>query len=59
MIFSIPTISKIDFITKCNKWIKGYQLSNNNGLEDENIGQMVDEYGTKWNPVVRTYKSNW
>tara|TARA_Y100000590_G_C15569672_1_gene958053 strand:- start:182 stop:1216 length:1035 start_codon:yes stop_codon:yes gene_type:complete len=30
-----------------------------NGLEDENIGQMVDEYGTKWNPVVRTYKSNW
>ena len=29
------------------------------GLEDENIGQMVDEYGTKWNPVVRTYKSNW
>ena len=30
-----------------------------NGLEDENIGQMVDEYGTKWNPIVRTYKSNW
>ena len=30
-----------------------------NGLEDENIGQMVDEYGTKWSPVVRTYKSNW
>ena len=29
------------------------------GLEDENIGQMVDEYGTKWNPIVRTYKSNW
>ena len=29
------------------------------GLEDENIGQMIDEYGTKWNPVVRSYKSNW
>ena len=27
---------KIKFINKCNKWIKGYQLSNNNGLEDEN-----------------------
>mgnify|MGYP006966871740 FL=1 len=23
------------------------------GLEEENIGEMVDEYGTKWNPVVR------
>ena len=23
------------------------------GLEDENIGEMVDEYGTRWNPVVR------
>ena len=30
-----------------------------NGLEEENVGQMVDEYGTKWNPVVRSYKSNW
>ena len=29
------------------------------GLEDENIGQMVDEYGTKWSPVVRDYKNNW
>jgi hypothetical protein len=29
------------------------------GLEDENIGEMVDEYGTKWNPVVRTYDTNW
>ena len=28
--------NKINFINKCNKWIKGYQLSNNNGLEDEN-----------------------
>ncbi len=27
---------KINFINKCNKWIKGYQLSENNGLEDEN-----------------------
>jgi len=29
------------------------------GLEDENIGNMVDEYGTKWNPIVRNYESNW
>ncbi len=29
------------------------------GLEDENIGQMVDEYGTKWSPVVRDYKNDW
>ncbi|ANS04758.1 terminase large subunit [uncultured Mediterranean phage] len=29
------------------------------GLEDENVGQMVDEYGTKWNPVVRDYGSDW
>ena len=30
-----------------------------NGLEEENVGQMVDEYGTKWNPVVRSYESDW
>ena len=30
-----------------------------NGLEDENIEEMVDEYGTKWNPLVRDYGSNW
>ena len=30
-----------------------------NGLEEENIGEMVDEYGTKWNPVVRTYETDW
>jgi len=24
-----------------------------NGLEDENIGQAIDEYGTRWSPVVR------
>ena len=30
-----------------------------NGLEEENVGQMIDEYGTRWNPIVRTYKSNW
>ena len=30
-----------------------------NGLEDENIGEMVDEYGTRRNPVVRDYGSNW
>ena len=29
------------------------------GLEDENVGEMVDEYGTRWNPVVRDYGSNW
>ena len=29
------------------------------GLEDENIGEMVDVYGTRWNPVVRDYGSNW
>ncbi len=29
------------------------------GLEDENIGEMVDEYGTRWNPVIRDYGSNW
>ena len=30
-----------------------------NGLEDENIGEMVDEYGTRWSPIVRTYESDW
>ena len=30
-----------------------------NGLEEDNVGQMVDEYGTKWNPVVRSYESDW
>ena len=30
-----------------------------NGLEDENIGEVVDEYGTRWNPVVRDHSSNW
>ena len=29
------------------------------GLEDENIGQMVDEYGPKWTPIVRQYDTNW
>ena len=29
------------------------------GLEDENIGEAIDEYGTRWNPVVRKYDSNW
>ena len=29
------------------------------GLEDENIGQMVDEYGTKWNPIVRDGSGSW
>ena len=29
------------------------------GLEEENSGQMTDEYGTKWNPVVRDNRSNW
>jgi|TARA_B110000211_G_scaffold3836_1_gene4450 hypothetical protein len=30
-----------------------------NGLEDENVGNMVDEYGTRWAAVVRDYGSNW
>ena len=30
-----------------------------NGLEDENIGEIVDEYGTRWSPIVRDYGSNW
>jgi len=29
------------------------------GLEEENIGEVVDEYGTRWNPVVRDHSSNW
>jgi hypothetical protein len=29
------------------------------GLEDENIGTMVDEYGTRWAPIVRDYGSDW
>ena len=29
------------------------------GLEEENIGEMVDEYGTKWSPVVRDYTTDW
>ena len=30
-----------------------------NGLEDENIGSVIDEYGTRWSPIVRQYDSNW
>ena len=30
-----------------------------NGLEDSNIGEMVDEYGTRWSPIVRNYDTNW
>ena len=30
-----------------------------NGLEDENIGNVVDEYGTDGTPIVRTYESDW
>ena len=30
-----------------------------NGLEEENVGTAVDEYGTKWNPVVRKHDTNW
>ena len=29
------------------------------GLEDENIGEMVDEYGTRWSPVIRDYTTDW
>ena len=30
-----------------------------NGLEDENIGEMVDEYGTRWAPIVRDSSGSW
>ena len=30
-----------------------------NGLEDENIGEMVDEYGTRWSPIVRDSSKSW
>ncbi len=30
-----------------------------NGLEDENVGEMIDEYGTRFSPVVRTKDSSW
>ena len=29
------------------------------GLEEENVGEIIDEYGTKWNPVVRDYGTDW
>jgi hypothetical protein len=29
------------------------------GLEDENIGEIVDEYGTRFSPIVRTKDTNW
>ena len=29
------------------------------GLEDENIGTAVDEYGTRWSPIVRQYDTDW
>ena len=28
--------NKVKFIQECDKWIKGYQLSENNGLDDQN-----------------------
>jgi hypothetical protein len=30
-----------------------------NGLEDDNVGNMVDEYGTTWAAVVRDYETDW
>ena len=30
-----------------------------NGLEDDNIGEMVDEYGTRWSPIVRDSSGSW
>jgi len=30
-----------------------------NGLEDENVGEVIDEYGTRFAPVVRTKDSSW
>ena len=29
------------------------------GLEDENVGEMVDEYGTRWSPIVRDFNTDW
>jgi hypothetical protein len=29
------------------------------GMEDENIGGMVDEYGTRWTPVIRKWDTDW
>ena len=29
------------------------------GLEEENIGNMTDEYGTTWTAVVRNYETDW
>jgi hypothetical protein len=30
-----------------------------NGLEDENIGEMIDEYGTRWSPIIRDSRGSW
>ena len=30
-----------------------------NGLEDDNIGTAIDEYGTRWSPIVRSYDTDW
>ena len=30
-----------------------------NGLEDENIGEMIDEYGTRWSPIIRDSSKSW
>ena len=29
------------------------------GLEEDNIGEIVDEYGTRWNPVVIDHGTDW
>jgi hypothetical protein len=29
------------------------------GLEDDNVGEMSDAYGTKWSPIVRNYETDW
>ena len=29
------------------------------GLEEENIGGAIDEYGTRWTPIVRKYDTDW
>ena len=44
--------------TKANE-AKIIEQLTNIGLEDENVGEMVDEYGTRWNPIVRLYDTNW
>ena len=48
-------ISQVEPDNFNNLFIPGF----NKVLEDSNIGEMVDEYGTRWSPIVRTYENDW